>query len=139
MTGISRFEKWMLILTGAFLLVCGTWFFARQDQAQPYQVTTVRQAVAEADIQPEQEEAAVSEPDSLLPGEQIDLNTAGVEELQRLPGIGEKRAQAIVAYREEQGPFETVEEIQNVSGIGEGILNQIREYSTVTTQTEGAQ
>ena len=54
-----------------------------------------------------------------------------MEDLQRLPGIGEKRAQAIVAYREEHGPFQTVDELDKVEGIGEGILAGLREYATV--------
>ena len=77
-------------------------------------------------------------PDSLLPGEKIDLNTAHPKDLERLPGIGEKRALAIADHREEQGPFETVEELLNVPGIGEGILAQMRDYCTVGTAEEGA-
>ena len=64
-----------------------------------------------------------------MEGEVIDLNTADVYELQRLPGIGEKRAQAIVAYREEHGPFQSVEDLTRVSGIGEGILAGLRDYA----------
>ena len=70
-------------------------------------------------------------PDSLLEGEVIDLNTADEYDLQRLPGIGEKRAQAIVAYRAEHGPFQSVDELDRVEGIGEGILAGLREYVTV--------
>lgn len=50
---------------------------------------------------------------------QIDLNTADSSQLQELPGIGAKKAQAIIAYREEKGFFKTVEEVKEVSGIGE--------------------
>lgn len=63
-----------------------------------------------------------SKPESLLEGEVIDINSAPVEDLQRLPGIGEKRAQAIVAWREEHGPFQSVDELVQVSGIGEKLL-----------------
>ena len=136
MAKISRYEMFMLALTGAFLLVCGTWFAARQSQAQPYSVTTVRQEVtAPAELEGAEESGV---PDSLLPGEKIDLNTAHPKDLERLPGIGEKRALAIAAHREEQGPFETVEELLNVPGIGEGILAQMRDYCTVGTAEEGA-
>ena len=44
---------------------------------------------------------------------------------------GEKRAQAIVAYREEHGPFQSVEDLTRVSGIGEGVLAGLREYASV--------
>ena len=61
----------------------------------------------------------------------VDLNTADAETLQTLPGIGPAKAAAIIAYREEHGPFRIVEDITNVSGIGEGILSQIIDYITV--------
>ncbi|MEM5779833.1 MAG: ComEA family DNA-binding protein, partial [Lawsonibacter sp.] len=63
--------------------------------------------------------------------EVINLNTADVYDLQRLPGIGEKRAQAIVQYREEHGPFQSVEDLTQVSGIGAGILAGLAEYAAV--------
>ena len=49
---------------------------------------------------------------------QIDLNTADSSQLQELPGIGAKKAEAIIAYREEKGFFKTVEEVKEVPGIG---------------------
>jgi len=60
---------------------------------------------------------------------QININTASVEELDLLPGIGPAKAAAIVAWREENGPFRFPEELIRVSGIGEatlaGLLDQI--------------
>lgn len=61
----------------------------------------------------------------------IDLNTADAEELMRLEGIGEKRAEDIVAYREEKGGFRKIEEIMEVPGIGEKVFEQIREDITI--------
>lgn len=49
----------------------------------------------------------------------IDINHAGVDELMQLSGIGEGKARAIVAYREEHGAFAKIEDIKNVTGIGE--------------------
>lgn len=60
-------------------------------------------------------------------GGKININQATVEELQQLPGIGPARAQAIVRYREEHGPFQSLEELTNVSGIGPKILENIRD------------
>ena len=73
-------------------------------------------------------------PDSLLPGEKININTAPVEDLQRLPGIGEKRAEDIAAWRQEQGPFASVEELAQISGIGPGTLSAIMDYITVSEE-----
>ena len=47
----------------------------------------------------------------------VDLNSAGLEELCSLPGVGEKKAQAILDYREEHGPFSGIEELEQVDGI----------------------
>ena len=62
--------------------------------------------------------------------DRVDINTAGVEELMTLPGIGETRARAIVEYRAEHGPFAYVEDLIGVPGIGEGILEDILDCIT---------
>jgi competence protein ComEA len=63
--------------------------------------------------------------------ELVNLNTATPEELETLPGIGEVLAGAIVAYREEHGPFTSVDQLIDVSGIGEVTLEEIRDLVTV--------
>lgn len=57
--------------------------------------------------------------------ELIDLNSAGLQELMKLPGIGEKRASDIIRLREEKGGFQTKEEILEISGISEKLLESI--------------
>lgn len=128
MAGISRYEKAALGLTAAFLLFTGGWFYARQSAAQPYTVT-VSQSAPEVSSDPAASNNEESKPESLLEGEVIDINSAPVEDLQRLPGIGEKRAKAIVAWREEHGPFQSVDELVQVSGIGEKLLAGLRDYA----------
>lgn len=60
--------------------------------------------------------------------EKIDLNQADVPTLQReLAGVGEAKAKAIVAYRESNGPFSSVDELLEVKGIGKAILDKNRE------------
>jgi competence protein ComEA len=58
----------------------------------------------------------------------IDINTAGVEQLTTLQGIGPAIAQRIVDYREANGNFSSVDEITNVRGIGSSTLEKIRNH-----------
>ena len=60
----------------------------------------------------------------------VDINTAGLEELMSLPGIGRVRAQAILDDREENGPYRYPEDLIRVDGIGEGILEDILDQIT---------
>lgn len=62
----------------------------------------------------------------------LDLNAATAAELETLPRIGPTLAQTIIAYREANGPFARVEDIQNVPGIGPATYEQIAPYLTVT-------
>ena len=61
----------------------------------------------------------------------LSLNTATLDELMTLPGIGESKAQAIIEYREEVGAFQNIEELKEVSGIGDAIFDQIKENITI--------
>ena len=61
----------------------------------------------------------------------ININTASKSELMQIPGIGESKAERIISYRENHGRFGSAEEIQNVSGIGSGIYEGLKDYITV--------
>ncbi len=60
----------------------------------------------------------------------VNINTATIDELKTLPGIGEVTAQAIVDYRA-KNPFKTIEDIKNVTGIGDSKYNRIKDYICV--------
>ncbi len=62
----------------------------------------------------------------------VQINRASIEELQTLTGIGPSKAAAIKAYIEEQGPLKTVEDLLNVTGIGEKTLEKIKEQIVVS-------
>ena len=64
----------------------------------------------------------------------MDINTAGLEELTALPGIGEVRAQAILDDRAANGPYRYPEDLIRVRGIGEGILEDILDQITTGGQ-----
>ena len=59
---------------------------------------------------------------------QVNINSDDISELCQLPGIGQSKANAIIDYRKENGNFTSVEELINVSGIGQKTLDNIRSY-----------
>jgi len=59
----------------------------------------------------------------------LDINTASAEEFIKVKGIGEKKAERIIAYRDEHGKFESVDELKNVKGIGDKIVEIIKDGS----------
>lgn len=120
---ILTVEKALLGLTAAFLLIVAGYFWGVRSTADPYRVDVQYTAVEET-----------APPSAALPSgptEKININTATAAELEVLPGIGEKRAEEIVADREANGPFRIPEDITRVSGIGEGTLAGLIEDITV--------
>lgn len=110
--------QWILIgITGAFLCLLIGVFVGRNltgaytpvDQALNTQIQDTSQNVENKDGK-------------------IDINTATLQQLQLLPGIGETIAQRILDYRKENGLFTTLEDIMKVSGIGESKFEQIKPY-----------
>jgi competence protein ComEA len=66
-----------------------------------------------------------------VPGAAVDLNTATAEQLDTLPGVGPATAAAIIAHREQHGPFTSVDQLLDVRGIGEARLEQLRDLVSV--------
>jgi competence protein ComEA len=61
----------------------------------------------------------------------ININTATIEELTTLQGIGEKKAKSIVEHREKAGSFTTIEDLKDVKGVGDKIFNKIKDQIAV--------
>ena len=102
---ITKTEWILLALTGIFLCVLLVLFVRDRERMETVGIETEVE-VPQEEIRPD-----------LSP---LDLNAATDEELAQLPGIGEELARRIVEYREANGAFESVEELMEVSGIGEG-------------------
>ena len=121
---ISRLEFVALLLAAVFAAFAAGWVFRGQAAPQPVRVETERTLTQETPLAlpaPTPSPSAQSKEDTLAGGAKINLNTAGVDELMTLPGIGEKRA---------NGPFRIPEELTEVPGIGEGILEGLIDYVT---------
>ena len=72
--------------------------------------------------------AAAGDPKTPAVASPVNVNTATVDELTALPGIGEKRAQAILDLRKQKGGFKNVDELTEVKGIGPANLEKLRPY-----------
>ena len=70
-------------------------------------------------------------PEVLLRGNKININTATAKELDSLPGIGPAMAKRIEEYRSQKGPFTSVEGIKGVKGIGDGVYKKIKDKITI--------
>lgn len=75
--------------------------------------------------------APLPEPTAKAAASAVDINTADMQTLSTLPGIGEVLAQRIVDYRQTHGRFTAVEQLTNVEGIGEGKMEAILELITI--------
>ena len=114
---IARGEWALLGLTGLFLcLLLGLFLRDRAALEAPASVETRLTAPVE-EVRPDPSP--------------VNLNAADEAALTALPGIGEELAARIVEYREEHGPFETVEALTEVSGIGQGKLAALEGLVTV--------
>lgn len=117
-TNVTKAEKLLLGLTAVFLCVlAGLYFHDARSAGQQEVVVTTETEVPQEALTPD-----------FTP---LDLNTATAAELTELPGIGDKLAERIVAYREANGPFASVEEIMEVDGIGEGKFADLEGRITV--------
>jgi competence protein ComEA len=107
----------LLIVMIVFASILIGFFLGRNTGRSPIQISKLPEASTSAD--------------GTQPAGKININTATVEELQKIPGIGAVLAQRIVDFRNENGPFELVTELTRVTGIGLDRLTQIMDYITV--------
>lgn len=124
----TKFDRAVLVLTVLFVLCAGVLLAVRLRSGGEWLVQTEREDGGGVSVGTEE----TGWPDSLLPGEVLDLNTASAADLERLPGIGAGRAADIVAYRQEHGGFQSVDELDAVGGIGSATLESLRPYVTVS-------
>lgn len=118
---LSKAEWAAICLAGGFLLFFTGWYLRGASAAGSYTVSAQHPPI----------EVSAAPQETFVPDELLDLNTARLEDLDGLPGIGTVRAQAILDYRDEHGPFRHTEDLTAVPGIGQATYELLAPYVTV--------
>ena len=122
---------WLILITCIFAAFLFGFFAGRNLNRTPVQIKSlpvaaeVSAATTEAS---ETDDPATGSSEVSFP---ININTATAQQLEALPGIGPTYAQRIIDYRKTHGDFQHLEELTNVSGIGQKRLEAILDYATV--------
>lgn len=96
--------------------------YLKSDETKAFDLSNLRQDEKSGKIK------STTKNKSELKEKSVNINKAKAEELEKLPGIGKKTAEAIIQFRKENGPFEKVEDIMKVKGIGESKFQKIKSY-----------
>ncbi len=107
-------SKWLIIILACLLLVGGVFYWQKNGSGPAPEPLR------------ESEEAWIPATEPLL----VNINTADLKELDKLPGIGPGKAAAIIAFREAHGPFQSIEELMLVPGIKEATFARLEPYVT---------
>ena len=129
---LRKSELAALVVTAVFLAVTAGYQLGLRHDPPEVRVSAAETRQPETDPPERSLPAAVTSTEhGTEQGGRININTAGVEQFAALDGIGDALAERIVADRTENGPFERVEDIMRVSGIGSGIFEKNRDRLTV--------
>lgn len=120
--GLSESSKpVILVITATVIIFAATVLIMFFDKPKYNDIKDIKVTVS----------ATFSETVTTANEESVNINTADAEELTKLFGIGEKRASDIIEYREKNGSFRSIEELTNVNGISESVLQKNADIITV--------
>ncbi|OQW93538.1 MAG: hypothetical protein BWK79_10610 [Beggiatoa sp. IS2] len=130
-------KKTILLLWSLTLLALPFATFAKEEVKKVEKVSTEVKEVEKVSTEVEEVDTVEEEEGAVEEVEKVDINTALAETLaSKLDGIGMKKAEAIVKFREENGPFKAVIDLLNVDGIGEKTLEKNKDKLTVSVPEE---
>ena len=126
---MDKIRKLIMPAIIALLAIGGSISYLSKGDVKIEQINSTNEEIVENSIVLEPAENLDSKNDEIAG--KIDLNSANLEELQVAPGIGPAKAQKIIDYRNTYGKFNSVDELIEISGIGEKTLAKIRDYYMV--------
>ena len=112
-------SRWIMLILSCLMIAGGIFYWQNHDGAPAPELVRAVPAGAE------EEWIAATEP------LQVNINTADLKELEKLPGIGPGKAAAIIRFRQENGPFRNTEELMLVPGIKEATYAKLKDYVVV--------
>ncbi len=128
-------DKYKNLMFIPIILICVSLYVIGYNAVYEKNKASDPELMVVAEKQAETEETSKADAEKVI-DEPIDINSATIEELTKLPNIGEKRAQAIIDLRKEMRGFRSVDEIVYVKGIGAGVAETIKEYIIVLPYNE---
>jgi competence protein ComEA len=122
----TKKEKNIILVIALILLIGAVWFLVRVviKKQRP-----IRSSAVKTEQSFEREEEQRSE--SKIPSEPVNINTAGLMEIEALPGFGIGKARDIIEFRDKNGPFKSLDELTKVKGIGEKTLEKLKHLITL--------
>ncbi|MBR7081204.1 MAG: helix-hairpin-helix domain-containing protein [Oscillospiraceae bacterium] len=126
---LKKFEIFVIIVAVAALAFTGGYFTGRGGAGRTVRIENLTQN--ENTQETEELPVKSSVPDTQTEDAKLNINTAGILELEELPGIGETLAGRIIEYRTENGDFKSIEDLFEVEGIGDLKFSEIKDLITV--------
>jgi len=122
----TKKEKNIILIIALILLVGALWFLFRVviKKQRPIRASDVK---TETSFNREDEQRS----ESKLPAEPVNINTAGLMEIEALPNIGMSKAKDILEYRDKNGPFRSLDDLTKIKGIGAKTLEKIKPFITI--------
>ncbi|MFO7841204.1 MAG: ComEA family DNA-binding protein [Fidelibacterota bacterium] len=122
----TKKEKNIILVIALILLAGSVWFIVRM-------VIKKQRPVRTSDVKTREyfEREDEQRTESKIPSEPVNINTAGLMEIEALPYLGMKRSKDIIEFRDKNGPFKRVDELTKINGIGEKTLEKLKPLITL--------